>query len=356
MNDAIKGDLVDAMNVLVRRRGNTVDAAEKAVIVSNLTKLQGWLQDLEHTELLASATIVANATDALEEVVASARLGPFDRYLSEIERVMSQLQRRLGQLHASEGLASAGHAGTTSVTSSPASAPSSSEPPAAPAVAPAQAPAARTTPPTAASAAASAASSSAPAKPINSRKFETLAAEYAQWFATCSLRPEYKDNLAYYLKRLRRFREVYTDTGDTLGIPWYFIGIVHAMESGFDFTKHLHNGDSLDRRTVQVPKGRPLTGTPPFTWRESARDALMLKGYHQETDWSLARLLYLLEAYNGFGYRKLGVPTPYLWSFTNHYSRGKFVKDRVFDPNAISKQCGAAAILLALRDAGEVSF
>jgi lysozyme family protein len=39
------------------------------------------------------------------------------------------------------------------------------------------------------------------------------------------------------------------------------------------------------------------------------------------------------------------VLTPYLWSFTNHYTKGKFVADGKFDANAVSKQCGAAAIL-----------
>ncbi len=45
------------------------------------------------------------------------------------------------------------------------------------------------------------------------------------------------------------------------------------------------------------------------------------------------------------GYRKKGIHTPYLWSYSNHYSKGKFTNDGVFDPDAISKQCGAAVLL-----------
>src|SRR5258705_13368262 len=49
------------------------------------------------------------------------------------------------------------------------------------------------------------------------------------------------------------------------GVPWFFIGVIHSLEANCDFTKHLHNGDSLKAKTVNVPKGRPI-GVPPFTW------------------------------------------------------------------------------------------
>ena len=43
--------------------------------------------------------------------------------------------------------------------------------------------------------------------------------------------------------------------------------------------------------------------------------------------------------------RQYGVPSPYLWSGTNVYTRGKFVRDGVYDPNAVSAQIGAVALL-----------
>jgi len=61
----------------------------------------------------------------------------------------------------------------------------------------------------------------------------------------------------------------------------------------------------------------------------------------------MPRMLYLLEKYNGFGYRMRRVPTPYLWSFSNLYEKGKFLQDGRFDPEAVSKQCGAALMLKA---------
>jgi lysozyme family protein len=139
--------------------------------------------------------------------------------------------------------------------------------------------------------------------------------------------------------------------GGPLGIPWYFIGCIHALESGFNFNTHLFNGDPLTSRTVRVPKGQPEA--PPedgegYSWEESARAAMALKGYDRATNWSLPRLLHRWEAYNGFGYRRWGVPTPYLWSFSTLYSRGRYVADHTFDSNAVSKQAGAAAMLKTL--------
>jgi lysozyme family protein len=42
------------------------------------------------------------------------------------------------------------------------------------------------------------------------------------------------------------------------------------------------------------------------------------------------------------------LPTPYLWSFSNNYEKGKFVADGHYDPEAVSKQCGAALMLKAI--------
>jgi cell wall-associated NlpC family hydrolase len=65
-------------------------------------------------------------------------------------------------------------------------------------------------------------------------------------------------------------------------------------------------------------------------------------------------VLYKLEEYNGFGYRNLrpAIASPYLWSFSNHYARGKFVADGRFSPTAVSQQCGAAVLLKRLAQTG----
>src|SRR5206468_849198 len=109
---------------------------------------------------------------------------------------------------------------------------------------------------------------------------------------------------------------------------------------------------------VQVPAGRPKTGNPPFGWEESAGDALSMKGLSPQTDWSLAGTLYQLERYNGWGYRLFHpyVLSPYLWSFSNHYKSGKYVADGTWSDTAVSKQCGAVALLRRMAEHGQIEF
>jgi hypothetical protein len=98
--------------------------------------------------------------------------------------------------------------------------------------------------------------------------------------------------------------------------------------------------------------GRPKVGKPPYKWEQSAEDALVFDKVHQWKDWSIPGMLYKLESYNGWSYRKpaININSPYLWSFTDKYSKGKFVKDHVYSATAVSKQVGAAAILRRLAE------
>lgn len=151
-------------------------------------------------------------------------------------------------------------------------------------------------------------------------------------------------NKGRYLHLLDIIATTYPDST----IPWQFVGLTHYMEATLSFKHHLHNGDGLEQRTIQVPKGRPAKGNPPFTWEQSAFDALCnVERLHTVTDWSIPALLYRLEKYNGLGYQKYhpNVLSPYLWSFSTFYTKGKYKSDGKFDPNLISQQIGAAVIL-----------
>jgi lysozyme family protein len=186
-------------------------------------------------------------------------------------------------------------------------------------------------------------------------KFDALADEYAAWFAAAQIRPEFRESTDWHLTMMRQSRSRYERLGKRLGIPWAFIAATHGLEASFNFRAHFHNGDfPLSQRTRQVPAGRPPSWLPPSDWESSAADALRLLGFTGQSDWSLPRTLYRLEAYNGFGYRRAGRASPYLWSFSSLYSRGKFVADGKFDPKARSKQCGAAVMLKLLDLAGEL--
>jgi lysozyme family protein len=179
---------------------------------------------------------------------------------------------------------------------------------------------------------------------------QELRIEYQTLFNTCRVREENLAEIDAITADLHRNRSRYLAVGQPLGIPWHVIAVIHNMESSRNFQRHLHNGDPLTARTVRVPKGRPATGAPPFTWEESARDALTYQRFQQWKDWSLPGILYKLEEYNGWGYRlyHAHVLSPYLWSFSYHYRNGRYVADGRWSESAISRQAGAAVLLRRL--------
>lgn len=173
---------------------------------------------------------------------------------------------------------------------------------------------------------------------------------YEKLFASCIIKEAKYPEIDRITAKMFLNKTRYQSVGDPLNIPWYVIAIIHCMEGSLRFDTHLHNGDSLNKRTVQVPAGRPKTGNPPFTWEESAKDALIYDKLNLWTDWGIAGILYRLELYNGLGYYRQGINSPYLWSYSNHYTKGKYVQDGKYDPTAISKQCGAAVLLRRLME------
>jgi lysozyme family protein len=187
-------------------------------------------------------------------------------------------------------------------------------------------------------------------------KFHEVADEYAKLWSNISLNAAQANNIRNAAAKLKGLKDTfYTPVEAKTGVPWYVVGIIHSLESSFAPNKHLHNGDLLGAQTTREPAGRPKT--PPFNdWAHSAVDALTGKGLHTVDKWTVERIAYTLERYNGWGYRWFHpeVKSPYLWSFTNQYSKGKYIADRTFDANAVSQQVGGMALLKQLVDEGLV--
>lgn len=186
-------------------------------------------------------------------------------------------------------------------------------------------------------------------------KFEDAERGYGNMWRAAQIRPERRAAALVLAKRAIANRARYQAAASACpGMPWWWVACAHSLESGMSWTRHLHNGDPLTARTVHVPAGRPAVGRPPFTWEASARDALTMPPHslHRVPTWTIARALYELERYNGFGYVKKRVNSPYLWSFTTLYEKGKYVADGRYDPAAVSQQCGAVAIMKALEELG----
>jgi lysozyme family protein len=136
------------------------------------------------------------------------------------------------------------------------------------------------------------------------------------------------------------------------GPPRWFYGLVHMRESSFNFSTFLGNGQGLNRVTTIEPRGEgPFVG--PQAFERGAVRAMDIEGFLGDADWGIARTLWRLEKYNGFGYHSHGVNSPYLWSGTTAYGPpeargGKFVRDHDFRPDVVDTQLGSATVLKVL--------
>jgi lysozyme family protein len=185
-----------------------------------------------------------------------------------------------------------------------------------------------------------------------------LRADYQQLYDRCTVTPARAAQVEALVDRLAAHGARYRAVASVSGVPWPVVAVIHSLEAGQDFRCHLHNGDPLTARTTHVPKGRPVAGTPPFAWEVSAADALSGHGLNAACDWSLPATLYHIEGYNGWGYRlhHPATRTPYLWSFSNLYARGKYVADGSWSNSAVSAQCGAAVLLKRMAARGLAGF
>ncbi|WP_315747871.1 MULTISPECIES: hypothetical protein [unclassified Bradyrhizobium] len=149
------------------------------------------------------------------------------------------------------------------------------------------------------------------------------------------------------VRRLVASRARYQAVAAQTGVPWYLVAVIHERESSQSWSASLAQGDPWDRVSVHVPAGRG-----PFkSWEDAAVDALVNCAPYAARwkDWSIGGTLTLLEQYNGLGYFRRGVPSPYIWAGTDQYRSGKYVRDGVYDPDAVDKQLGCAGLLLAMK-------
>jgi lysozyme family protein len=138
----------------------------------------------------------------------------------------------------------------------------------------------------------------------------------------------------------------YQSVSAKTGVPWAFIAVAHERECSQDWTGSLAQGDPWSRVSIHVPAGRG-----PFkSWEDAAFDALVNCAPHaaRNRDWSIGGTLAMLEQYNGLGYAARGRPSPYIWSGTDQYISGKYVRDGVYDPDAVDSQLGCAGLLMAM--------
>jgi lysozyme family protein len=176
-----------------------------------------------------------------------------------------------------------------------------------------------------------------------------MIAANAERFARAKIKPEWQASIDKTAKRLVADKARFLEVEKQDGVKWFAVAIIKEREAGADpaFKRNIAQGDPWNEKSTHVPKGRG-----PFpNWDAATHDALVdcapyAGRWH---DWSIGGTLTILEKYNGTGYAARGLPSPYIFSATNIYVRGKYVRDGAFDPNYVDQQIGCAALLLAMQ-------
>ena len=146
-------------------------------------------------------------------------------------------------------------------------------------------------------------------------------------------------------KKILENKAKYEAVEQVTKVPWYLIAGIHFKESSLSFMKMLHNGEPLNIKSRIVP-----IGVGPFKdWETAAIDSLTREGCYLVKVWTPGKCLEFAESYNGKGYRKKGILSPYVFGFTNHSAeKGGYPTDHVWDSSYPYRRPGVAAIMKVL--------
>jgi lysozyme family protein len=185
--------------------------------------------------------------------------------------------------------------------------------------------------------------------------FDQIKSKYAVMWQEMKLASTRTSQIRIIASRILASKTRYQKVAEIVKRPWWFIACLHYRESSLNFHGHLHNGDPLTQRTTHVPAGKPTHGSPPFTWEESAIDALSSRSIPAIE--SIEAFAYGAEDYNGWGYWMHGYTSSYLWAWSNQHALGKFTADHHYDATVEDKQCGVMPILDVLMSMdGSIKF
>lgn len=190
-----------------------------------------------------------------------------------------------------------------------------------------------------------------------------LMQEYAEDYAKAEVLSNWLAEANFSARKINDGMARYKIVANALAVPAVVVGLCHLMESTCDFITHLFNGDPLTARTIHYPPGQPVaeprSGKLPYTWEESAIAALIYDEISRFDMSTTAGMLNFLESYNGRGYRRQSPPikSPYLFSGTQLYTKGKFTEvwdqekkayQAVYFPELVSQQIGCVAVMKTL--------
>jgi lysozyme family protein len=181
--------------------------------------------------------------------------------------------------------------------------------------------------------------------------YEALTAANTRRWNEMTITPSRKPSLTAEAGRVHLHKDAYVAVETRLRslglyVPWWAIGVIHLREADLNFNAQLAQGDPLGAVSRHVPAGRgPFYGADAFL--RGCLDALIDCAPHAAhwTDWSPGGTATIFELYNGLGYANKGLSSPYNWSGTDQYVRGKYVSDGVFSATEVDVQPGCMPVV-----------
>lgn len=167
---------------------------------------------------------------------------------------------------------------------------------------------------------------------------------YKRLYETVEIIPAKLDQVRRETTRIMTGLTAYKTVEAKTGIPWVFPACIHELEADCNFRLQILNGEPWDRVTHLVPKGLGPWGS----WADATVYAL--KPLDEISDWTVQQCLLQWERWNGGGYRRRGLNSPYLWAGCNHgVGVGYYTSDGKYSATAVSKQIGAGVLLWYLK-------
>lgn len=180
--------------------------------------------------------------------------------------------------------------------------------------------------------------------------FETTRRGYGNMWRSMAIKPGRDTELAVEaVNKILSLEDLYRDAFAGAGMPWYYGAAIHYRESNNDLRGAMVNGEKIigtSQKTTLVPENRG----PYATFKDSVQDAATLKGWRSIGPWSIERLLFTSEIWNGLGYVAKGINAPFVWAGTNHEEMGLYVRDHVFDASTEDTRLGVAAVVKRLME------
>ncbi len=175
----------------------------------------------------------------------------------------------------------------------------------------------------------------------------TVTQQYRDLWKTCEIRPKHAREVDQLVDRIVANKKRYKKAGNARGVPWHLVGVIHMLEGSGKFHTHLHKGDPLTARTANIPAGRPKTGMPPVHVGGKRRRCARARRPEP-----LDELVGAGNALRARAVQRLRLPEirhrhsqPLPLELLEPPHAGRFIKDRVFSPTTVSRQCGAAVLL-----------